>query len=91
MWRLLDKPTIVLIFQAIVLKIPPKRPFLDTKSGIERARRFETTQNLFAVMRICSPVVLSNLNARLEPRCGRKDFLTACCCCLLLAAATAAC
>ena len=39
------------------------------------------------VMRLCSPVVLSYLDAGFEPRCGRKDFLTACC--LLLAAASA--
>ena len=30
-------------------------------------------------------------NASFEPRCGRKDFLTACCLLLLLAAAAAAC
>ena len=29
------------------------------------------------VMRLCSPVVLSYLDAGFEPRCGRKDFLTA--------------
>ena len=39
--------------------------------------------NLFAVMRLGSPVVLSYLDAGFEPRCGRKDFLTACCCLLL--------
>ena len=36
-------------------------------------------------MRVCSPVVLSYSDAGLEPRCRRKDFLTACCCCLLAA------
>ena len=73
----------------IVLKTALKRPFLDTKSAIERARRPKTAQNLFVVMRICSPVVLSYLDAGFEPRCGGKGFLTACCClllaCLLLA------
>ena len=70
MWRLLDKPTIVLSFQAIVLKTPPKRPFLDTKSAIQRARRLETAQNLFAVMRVCFLVVLRYLDAGFEPQCG---------------------
>ena len=44
-------------------------------------------QNLFVVMRLGSPVVLSYLDAGFEPRCGRKDFLTACLLLLLLAAA----
>ena len=35
-------------------------------------------------MRLGSPVVVSYLDAGFEPRCGRKDFLTACCCLLLL-------
>ena len=69
------------------MKITPKRPFLDTKSAIERARRLETAQNLFVVMRLWSPVVLSYLDAGLEPLCGPKDFLTASCCFLPLAAA----
>ena len=43
-------------------------------------------RDLFVVMRICSPVVLSYLDAGFEPRCGRKDFLCACCLLLLLAA-----
>ena len=47
-------------------------------------------RNLFAVMRLCSPVVLSYLDAGLEPRCRRKDFLLACCLLLLLFAAAAA-
>ena len=62
----------------------PKRPFLDTKSAIERAKRLKTARNLFVVMRVCSPVDLSHLDAGFEPRCGRKDFWTACllsCCC----------
>ena len=35
-------------------------------------------------MRLGSPVVLSYLDAGFEPRCGRKDFLTACLLLLLL-------
>ena len=35
-------------------------------------------------MRLGSPVVLSYLDARSEPRCGRKDFWTACLLLLLL-------
>ena len=42
-------------------------------------------RNLFVVMRLCAPVVLSYLDARFEARCGRKDFWTACCLLLLLA------
>ena len=74
----------------IVLKAAPKRPFLDTKPAVERARRLETAQNLFVVLRVCSPVVLSYLDAGFEPICTRKHFLIACCylllaaCCLLL-------
>ena len=50
-------------------------------------------RNLFVVMRLGSPVVLSYLDAGFEPRCGLKDFICACallllaaaaCCCLLL-------
>ena len=42
-------------------------------------------RNVFVVMRLGSPVVLSYLDAGLEPRCGRKDFLSACLlACLLL-------
>ena len=65
-------------------KTAPKRPFLYTKSAIERARRLKNAMKLLVVMRLCSPVVLSYLDAGFEPRCGRKDFLTACCCLLLL-------
>ena len=68
----------------IVLKTAQKRPFLDTKSAVEWARRLKTQRNLFAVMRLCFPVVLSYLDAGFEARCGRKDFLLACCCCCLL-------
>ena len=48
-------------------------------------------RNLFVVMRVCSPVVLSYLDAGFEPRCGRKDFWTACVLPLLLAAAETCC
>ena len=72
----------------IVLKTAQKRPFLDTKLAVERARRLKTQRNLFVVMRICSPVVLSYLDAGFEPRCGHKEFWTFClllaACCLLL-------
>ena len=67
-------------------KTAQKRPFWDTKWGIEQARWLETQRNLVVVMRLCSPVVLSYLDAGFEPRCGHKDFLTACCCLLLAAA-----
>ena len=56
------------------MKTAQKRPFLDTKSAIEQARRLEMARSLFVVMRVCSPVVLSYLDAGFEPRCGRKDF-----------------
>ena len=62
-------------------KTAPKRPLLDTKFAIECARRLETAQNLFVLIRICSTAVLSSLNAGFEPRCPRIDFLLACCCC----------
>ena len=52
-----------------------KRPFLDAKSAVERARRLEEARNLFVVKRPCSPVVLSYLHSGFEIRCGRKDFL----------------
>ena len=41
-------------------------------------------QNLFAVMRICSAVVLSNLDAGFESRFSRKEFLGVCLLLLLL-------
>ena len=47
-------------------------------------------RNLFVVMRVCSPVALSYLDAGFEPRCPRKDFLIACCL-LLLAVAKMCC
>ena len=84
---------IVLNFQDDRPENSPKQPenghFLDTKSAVERAKRLETQRNLFVVMRLGSPVVLSYLDAGFEPRCGRKDFWGACC--LLLLAAAAAC
>ena len=78
-------------FRTIVLKTAPKRPFLDTKSAIERARRLETAQNLFVVMRLCSPVALSYLDAGFEPRCHRNEFSSVRCCLLLPAAAAKTC
>ena len=61
-----------------MLKTSQKRPFLDTKSAIERARWLETARNLFVVVRVCSPVVLSYLDAVFDPRCVRKDSWIAC-------------
>ena len=57
---------------------------MDTKSAVERARRLEMQRNLFVVMRLGSPVVVSYLDAGFELRCGRKDFLLACLLLLLL-------
>ena len=67
-----------------MLKIAQKRPFLDAKLAIERARRPATARNLFVVLRVCSPVVLSYLDAGFEARCGRKDCFIACLLLLLL-------
>ena len=67
--RPLDTPAIVLNVRTIVLKRAQKRPFLETKSAVERARRLETARNLFLVMGVCSPVVLSYLDAG-----GRRNF-----------------
>ena len=53
----------------IVLKIARKRPFLDTKSAIERAGRLKMARNVFAVMRVWPPVVLFHWDAGSEPRC----------------------
>ena len=72
-------------FRTILLKTAQKRLFLDTKSAVEWVRRLKMQRNSIVVMRLCSTVVLSYLDAGFEPRCGRKDFLTAC----LLAAAAA--
>ena len=98
MWRLVDKPTIVMNFQDDRPKKQPKtsqkRPFLDAKSAVERARRLEMQRNLFVVMRLGSAVVLSYWDAGFQPRCGSEDFLTAylllaaACCSLLLLAKT---
>ena len=54
---------------------------------MEQARRLEMLQNLLQVMRICLAVVLSYLDARLEPRCPpppKKNFSSPACCCMLL-------
>ena len=48
------------------LKTGSKRPFLDTKSATKRARWLEMAQNLFVVMCICSPVILSYLDVNFE-------------------------
>ena len=87
-WRSGDRPELSGRSSSKQPKTAQKRPFLDTKSSVERARRLEMQRNLFVVMRLCSPVVLSYLDARFEPRCGPNDFL--CACCLLLAAPVAA-
>ena len=58
----------------IVLNIAQKEPFLDTKSAVKRARRLNMQRNLFVVMRICSLVVLSYLEAGFEPQLRHKDF-----------------
>ena len=68
----------------IVLQIAEKGPFLDTKSAVAWARWLEMQRNLVVVMPLCSPVVLSYLDAGFEPSCGRKDFWSACCLLLLL-------
>ena len=60
------------------------------KSAVAWARRLEMQRNLVVVMRLCSQVVLSYLDAGFEPLCGRKDFWTARCLLLLLLAAVAA-
>ena len=41
-------------------------------------------RNLFVVMRLRPPVILSYLDAGFQPRCGRKDCWIACCLLLLL-------
>ena len=46
-----------------MLKTAQKLPFLDTKSAIERATRLEMIRNVFVVMRVCSQVALSYLDA----------------------------
>ena len=63
-------------------KTAQKRPFLDTKSAVERTRRLEMQPKLFVVIGLGSAVVLSYLDAGFEPRCGLKDFLSACWCLL---------
>ena len=46
-------------------------------------------RNLVVVMRLCSPVVFSYLDAGFEPRCRRKDFLVPSCLLQLLLDAAA--
>ena len=70
----------------IDLTTAQKRPFLDTKSAIERARQLKMQRTLFVVMSLCPLVVLSYLDAGFEPQSRHKGFLTAC---LLLVAAAA--
>ena len=55
-----------------------KQPFLDTQLAIEGASLLKMQGNVFAVMRICSPVVLSYLDAGFQPRCRCKDVLIGC-------------
>ena len=70
------------------MKTAQKQPFLDTTSAVERARGLKMQRNLLVVMRVCSLVVLSYLDAGFESQCPHKDFWTAC---LLLAAAAETC
>ena len=44
-------------------------PLMCNVGAVERARRLEMAQNLFVVMRVCSTVVLSHLDAGFEPQC----------------------
>ena len=90
-WRSGDRPGFLGRSSRKQPKTAQKRPFFDTKSAVEWARRLEMQQNLFVVMRLGSPVVLSYLDAGFDPWCGRKDFWTACCCCLLLLLLAACC
>ena len=62
------------------MKTAQKGPFLDTKSAIAWARRLKTARNVFVVVRVFSPSVLSYLDAGFEPRCRCKDFWITCCC-----------
>ena len=66
------------------LKRGSKRPFLDTKSAIERPRRLDLAQSLLHVMRICLRVILSYFDARSKTECPQKDFWIACLLLLLL-------
>ena len=61
-----------------------KRPFSETKSAVERARRLQMQRNLFVVMRMSSLVILSHLDAGFGAPCPRRDFLVACLLLLLL-------
>ena len=71
-WRTGDCPELSGRSSSKSSKTAHKRPFLDTKSAVERAKRLEMQQNLFVVMRLSSPVVLSYFDAGFEPRCGLK-------------------
>ena len=77
-WGSGDRPEISGRSSSKQPKTAQKRPFLDTKSAVERARWLKTQQNLFVVMNLGTPVVLSYLDGGLEPRCGLKDFSSAC-------------
>ena len=62
--HLLYTPPIALCFHDNRPKKPAQnRRFLDTKSAIERGRLLKTAQNLFVMMRVCSLVFLSYLDA----------------------------
>ena len=63
--HLVDTLAIALNFQNNRL-VGSKRPFLDTKSGLERPIQPEIPQYVFVVMRICSLVFLSSLDASFE-------------------------
>ena len=83
-----DRPK---FFRTIILNSAPKQLFLDTKLAIKRVTRLETARPLIVVMRLCSPVCLSYLDAGFEPGCRDKGFLTACCRLLLPLLAAACC
>ena len=74
------------------MKQPQKRPFLDIKSAIEKARRLEMTRNWLQVMRIWVVVALGYLDAGFfffSHSVRTKEF--SCVCCLLLLMLLAAC
>ena len=55
-------------------KTAQKWTFLDTKSAVERASRLKMQRNLFVVMRLGSPVVLSYLDAVLRHSVVARTF-----------------
>ena len=61
-------------FTTRVLKRAQKRAFLDAELATERAKRLKMAQNLFVVMCMCFPVVLSFLDAGFEPLSAPADF-----------------